>query len=303
MVTLLSIIAFLWLVWWDISHHNITFLLAFSVAQIPLIANLTLISYRSRWISGAEISFLVCLRGNSLAIISALLLPAKLGDLGKPSFFKAISHFPIAKGFSLVFEERIWDIVVLAILTMASIFFIGDISSKTDLINVGIFLVIVAFVGLGALILLPQFATRIPFLSGFEKKYTIFSRKLPHEILVSFLISLLAWVMSILILFFAYNLSGLPEIGLGQILLLFVMSTLGLVVSITPGGIGTYEGIIVAILVSNKVDWEAALAFAIFFRFCCLIIPGIIAAFALMNDGKIFLNGESKKNIKYKEIE
>ena len=166
---MLSIIAFFWVVWWDISHQNISFVLAFSVAQIPLIVNLALISYRSRWISGREIPFLVCLRCNSLVIVSALLLPAKLGDLAKPSFFKAISHFPIAKGFSLVFEERIWDIIVLATLTIASIFFIGDLSSKTDFINAGIFLVIGAFVGLGALILLPQYATRIPFLSGFEK--------------------------------------------------------------------------------------------------------------------------------------
>jgi uncharacterized membrane protein YbhN (UPF0104 family) len=295
-MAILFAVALGWLVWWDISHPDIYFILAFFVAQIPLFINLILVSYRSRLLSNNKISFKAALKGYSMATISALFLPAKLGDLGKPSYFKAICHFPLAKGFVIVLEERIWDIIILAILAITIFFYIGDITNNNSLINTSILLFMAAIFGIAVLIFLPKYSKRIPFFAKFEKKYAVFSKKSPRKIFSIFMISLLAWIMSLLILFFAYKYSGLPDIEFDQILLLFVLSTLGLVVTITPGGIGTYEGIIFALLVNNNIDWESALAFAIFFRVCCLITPGFISVFALMNDGKILIT-RNKKNI------
>lgn len=71
--------------------------------------------------------------------------------------------------------------------------------------------------------------------------------------------------------------------------MVFLAATLGLIVTVTPGGLGTYEAAIIAILAQFDVEWEGALAFAIGTRFCWMAIPLGMGLWALIADGHILL--------------
>lgn len=93
-----------------------------------------------------------------------------------------------------------------------------------------------------------------------------------------------------------YNTSGLPELSLFQVLMVFLVATLGLVVTITPGGLGTYEAATVAVLTQFGVNWEGALAFAIGSRLCWMAIPIALGLVAILNGGDALLQRQSDKS-------
>lgn len=285
-IAVVAIAAIGWLVWWDRTHPQVSFLSGFLAAQIPSAIALVLIAYRSRFLSGNLIPFPVALRGNALAIAGTLLLPARLGDFGKPFYFNALGKHPIPKGLALVVEERIWDFVVLAMLAVGTLLYIGDNANSAALATASRLSVIVAIVGLAVLVFLPKLASHLPILRKIEEKYAVFTGRSWQHMLGALLISMLIWSMSVATLIAAYKYSGLPDLRFDQLIFLFVAATLGLVISVTPGSIGTYEGVIVGVLVSYGVEWDAALAFAIGFRICWLAAPVAVAIIALMSDGK-----------------
>lgn len=290
LIAVLVIAAIGWLVWWDRAHPQVSFLSGFLAAQIPSLLALVLIGYRSRFLTDNLISFPVALRGNALAVAGTLLLPARLGDFGKPFYFNALSKYSIPKGLTLVVEERIWDFVVLAMLTVGTLFYIGDNANSAALAAASRVSAMIAIIGLAILVFLPKFASHLPILRKIEEKYAVFAGRSWQRMLGTLLISMLIWSMSVATLIAAYKYSGLPELRFEQLIFLFVAATLGLVISVTPGSIGTYEGVIVGVLVSYGVKWDAALAFAIGFRICWLAAPIVAAIVALMSDGKTIVN-------------
>lgn len=285
-IAIIAIAAMAWLIWWDRAHPQVSFLSVFFATQIPSAVALVLIAYRSRFLSGNLIPFPVSLRGNALAVVGTLFLPARLGDFGKPFYFNALCQFPVPKGLTLVVEERIWDVVALAILAVVTLLYVGDAAGSAALAAASRILVVISVVGVAVLVLMPKFAARLPILSKIEEKYGIFTGKSWRHTFGALLISMLIWGMSVMMLISAYLYSGLPDLRLDQLMFLFVVATLGLAISVTPGGIGTYEGAIVGVLVSYGVKWDAALAFSIGFRLCWLASPLVVAIAALVSDGK-----------------
>jgi uncharacterized protein (TIRG00374 family) len=147
------------------------------------------------------------------------------------------------------------------------------------------------------LLLLPKLAVQLPFLARIEAKYNFFTPRSKSRLFGTLLVSVLIWIMSFLAMLAAYNFSGLPALTIGQLFLIFILSTFSLIISITPGSIGIYEGSIVGVLVSYGVDWNAALAFAVGFRFCVFILPIIIALATLSSDGERLLKMYKGKSV------
>ncbi len=286
-VALLAAAGIGWLVYWDIENPQVSFISSFFAAQIPSVAVLVLLGWRTRYLSNLFLSFKTAVYGNALAVAGTLFLPARLGDLGKPLYFKALSGFPASKGLVLVIEERIWDFVGLAMLAILTLYLIGEQAESAALLTASYVTMTIAVVGLFCILVLPRLVTHIPFLASLEAKYELFGVKSTKQILTLLVSSLLIWTASLAILIIAYHFTGLPELRFAQLLFLFVASTLGLVISVTPGSIGTYEGAIVAVLVGFDVSWDSALAFAIGFRLTWLALPVALATYAVVADAKL----------------
>lgn len=285
-----------WLIKWDSDNSKVSLLNALFAAQVPSLITFVLIAYRSKFLSRNLVNFSVALRGHGLATVGTLLFPARLSEFGKPLYFKITSEFPISKGVVLVVEERIWDISVLALLSIFTLHLTGDNYDISALAKTSEILAVSAVTCVAFIILLPSLANRIPIISRVEKKYGVLKKQTPWSLFIAFIISIVIWVSSLAILIIAYQFSGLPDLRLDQLLFLFVASTLGLAVSITPGSLGTYEGTIVAVLLSYGVDWDGALAFAIIFRFSWLIVPLIVAVSAIFVDRNILSKYRNWKN-------
>lgn len=283
-----------YLVWWETTHREITFMMAFLAAQVPYALTLLFIAIRCRFLSGNLVPLAVAIRGNGLAIAGTLIFPARLSELLKPFYFNALSPLPVAKGMALVIEERIWDIVALALLAALTLVLSGDAAGNSTLERASIVLAGIGFFGVAGLILIPKLAKRIPILAGIEARYGIFSKRSRWQSAGAFLNSVVIWALSVSFMVTAYSMSGLPQLDLAKLLFLFIASTLGLVISVTPGSLGTFEGVIVAVLAGYGIGWDAALAFAVGYRFCMMAMPVVIAAIALAVDGEAIAKVRSR---------
>lgn len=274
-----------YLAWWDATNPQVSMLTAFVAAQIPSALTVLLIALRTSVLSGRAVALPLALRANSLAISGTAILPARLSELGKPLHFRAICGFPAPRGLALVIEERIWDVVGLGLVIVATLILgtegAGSASLQGAVWTVGI----LATVGLAVLLALPRLARHLPVLGRLDAEHGIFRKRTLAGMLGVLGLSALIWAMSVLILAVAYRFSGLPDLDLGQILILFAISTLGLAISVTPGSLGTYEASIVGTLALYGVDWSAALAFAIGFRMCWMAVPVLLALITLRIDG------------------
>lgn len=285
-----------YLAWWDVTHPEITFFGAFLIAQGPSLAALLAIALRGYSIAQGGIPYPAMLRANGLALSGSIFVPARLSELGKPFYFFAIAGYPRSQGMALVFEERIWDIVAVAALCITTLLLAGDRTDHVGLVAATWTLSGMAMAGFVALFTLPRLAHRLPLLARIEAPLRLLRRHTLRDVAMHLVQSGAIWGFSFSILVVAYTFSGLPHLDLLQLLFLFVASTLGLVVSVTPGGLGTYEGSIVAILTSYGVEWDAALAFAVGFRFCWMGLPLAAGLAALWIDGPILARRRARED-------
>lgn len=275
-----------YLIWWNIQNPQISLLSGFLVSQIPSLFAVIFLAMRSTFLSNKNVPLPVALKGNGMAVLGTVILPARLSELGKPLYFNMMSDFPMPRGMAVIVEERIWDMVALAVLIAFTMWMLEDATQSAALAIGMRSIFVLSVLGLLVIIFLPIVPKVAPFTAPLIHKYKILENWSLQRSLTALTLSLLAWGASLTIMICAYTYSGLPTLTFAQLLFLFVASTLGLVVSFTPGSIGTYEGALAGVLVSYGVDWESALAFAIGFRFCWLAIPFIVAmiAFYTLND-------------------
>jgi len=292
----LALAGLAYLAWWDATHPEITFFRAFLVAQAPSLAALLAIALRGYSIAQGGIPYPAVLRANGLALSGSLVVPARLSELGKPFYFYAIAGYPRTRGMALVVEERVWDFVAVAGLCIVTLVLAGDRTGNAGLVAAAWTMGALAVAGMVVLFALPRLAHRVPLLARFEAQLGMLRRHSLREVALHLVQSGAIWGLSFSILVIAYAFSGLPRLDLLQLLFLFVASTLGLVVSVTPGGLGTYEGSIVAVLASYGVGWDAALAFAVGFRFCWMLLPLAAGLAALWIDGPVLARRRARED-------
>ena len=284
-VVAIAVAGLAYLVWWDLAHPEVTFWRAFLAAQIPSALALVMIAVRTSFLSGWKVSFGAALRGNSLALCGTLLLPARLSEFGKPLHFRAVCDYPVPKGLTLVVEERVWDVVGLGLVILMVLLIAGGRTESAALTSA---IWTIGALGMAGLVLVlgtPRFAQFVPVLARLDEKYAIFQPRHWTVLAGSLSLTALIWALSVLLLAVSYRFSDMPELNLGQILILFTISTLGIAISLTPGSLGTFEGSVVGLLALYGIAWDAALAFAIGFRICWMFLPVLLALVSLRLDG------------------
>ena len=64
-----------------------------------------------------------------------------------------------------------------------------------------------------------------------------------------------------------------------------MVSSLGLVITVTPAGLGTYEAALVAVLGGYDISIQDGIAFAICFRLSWMLLPSLIGLWVVMQEG------------------
>ncbi|OJU37221.1 MAG: hypothetical protein BGN94_19100 [Rhizobiales bacterium 68-8] len=97
-------------------------------------------------------------------------------------------------------------------------------------------------------------------------------------------LSALSWLLSYMIFLAVIGIMGIGGLDAGDILVVFVASTLGLVISVAPGGLGTFEAAAVLALGAFGVPITTAVATALLLRLC-LALPIIAGGAWVLSAG------------------
>lgn len=285
MMVVLTLSALAYLLWWDSQNASVHFLSAFLMTQPLLLGVFALIAWRSRLLSHGQISWPISVRANGLVYLGMWLVPARLSEFLKPFYFKKQTALPYADGLALTVKERVWDVVGFGSICVIGAFVAFDQVLFDDMIIrvSGVFvLAVLSFYGL---YVLPFIIRAIPFLKRFETFARALASDSWRDRLIQFVLSLTLWVGSLGLMVIFYGYSGLPTLSFMQLLVLFLVASLGLAVTVTPAGVGTYEAAIIAVLANYNVPFADALAFAIGFRFSWMAVPTLLGGYALIRDG------------------
>ena len=198
--------------------------------------------------------------------------PGKAGELIRSIFLKRY-HVNYTKSFAIFFSDRFTDLV--AVLLLAAIGIWANEAARP----VAIFLVI-AVITVLFMIRYPQIYTRFtevlaPLLPG-QKLAELLRRSaniIDHcrelfqwpVFLGCITLSALAWTLEAVNLFMIVILLG-AKIGFATILFIYAFSKLVGAISMIPGGLGSTEATLIALLIINNVDETTAISCAIFLR-------------------------------------
>jgi uncharacterized membrane protein YbhN (UPF0104 family) len=75
--------------------------------------------------------------------------------------------------------------------------------------------------------------------------------------------------------------AGHDDLGVKALITIFIASTIGLSLGITPGGWGIVEGISVGLLLLYGLNLGEAISFAVMFRVAVLLLPAALALVSL----------------------
>ena len=235
---------------------------------------------------------------NAIAQLVALLVPSRISELAKPVGLNLVGGLPLSKGLTILAIERIFDAVVLALLAFSALTVLGG-AFRTSIQSTGYVLFGIASVGLASIAVAVIWPTFVKNLAGrlpgqwlrnqAENVVDTVSRLRNRRTgLLAIALTFLSWLAAYLIFLLFFRVLGAVDLTFGQILVVFVASTLGLIVSVAPGGMGTFEGAVAVSLVAFDVPLGMAITLALLLRLC-LVIPVVAAASWFLVSGDLNL--------------
>jgi len=241
------------------------------------------------WIQGPRLSLLAgppataaaAFWANVLSSTVFMITPARISEAVKPIVLTMQTGLPLARGFAAIAVERLLDIGCLAILVGLTL---GSVATEysAEMRGSWVILLVLLLLGFGGISLAssrPKFAESLVRLvptqrlrhAAIEVLEVLSRAGNWRQLRLPLLLSALSWAAS----YANWNilLAAIGGIALspGEVLAVFVIGTLGLVVTVTPGGLGTYEGAIVVALGAFGYPFADALAIAILMRIATIL--------------------------------
>ncbi|WP_299866617.1 lysylphosphatidylglycerol synthase transmembrane domain-containing protein [uncultured Hoeflea sp.] len=278
----------------ETGHALISVLVTFPVAWIGIV----IAGWRVSVLSGSSVTMRNGLAVQSVAQFVSLIIPSRLSEIAKPVGLNLVSNLPFSRGFTILAIERVFDAVFLAGLAFAALAVLTGPQRET-VQSSGIVLAGIAVTGLlviGVILVHPRslwsLADRMPnqWLRVQVEHVAEAISRLASLRTTALVIGLSAasWLAAYLIFALFFFSIGFGELTLGQILVVFIASTLGLIVSVAPGGLGTFEGAIALSLAAFGFPMGTAIAMALLLRLC-LVIPVIAVAGWFLVSGDLSL--------------
>ena len=258
-----------------------------------------LIGWRLAVLAGGDVRIRDGMAVNAIAQLVALLVPSRLSELAKPVGLNLIRQVPLSRGLAILVIERILDAVFLAGLVLAAVAVLSG-PYRQSMQSSGLVLAGLAAVGVlsvGAVLIRPALLTSLA-----DRLPTRWARNQvdhvteavtrltdPWATMVAFGLSAVYWLAAYLIFLVFFHVLDIAELSPAEVLVVFVASTLGLIISVTPGGLGTFEGAIAVALMSFGIPLGTAVAMALLLRLC-LVIPVIAIASWFLISGDLSLS-------------
>jgi uncharacterized protein (TIRG00374 family) len=214
-----------------------------------------------------EVRFGTAFKAIILANGLNVLLPARLSEVLKATYVNEKTGHSVSKALSAVVLERIGDIIILLLLAFACV---GSVLFRVDVLYVCVLGAVIVgslglLVGTEKTILSLASRVRFPTLSKFLHQFISHaaSSLKSRSFYVGQMYGVIAWTFSFLLITLLVSLAGSIKIGLSQSVLLFTATTVGLLIPLLPGGIGTYEAAAIYVLRGFGYGLEEALVLAL----------------------------------------
>ncbi len=255
---------------------------------------------RLRYLTGPGFSVLDGAKASALGLGLNNIFPAKLGEVAKAVYVSRKSGFSSAKGLGLVFWERFFDINLVFCLAVLSL----GVSGQGLPIWPGIAAILAGWICVGALAARPEWTgVLLRFLPGERLRLFVsdFARQLHERTGLGFFVALGLLTLLVWGLYFLTFLLGLTwlaglELTLSQLVVAFVISSLGMAVPSSPGGVGVYEAALIFALGLYGVDKEEALAAGLVLHMTQFIPTTVIGCLVMS------LSGIDPKQLRTEEI-
>lgn len=271
---------------------------------MPVLCNvafLVLAAWRMQILSLRSLPFRSAV--NSIALVAVLLIafPSRLSDLIKPVYLNMRAGLPVAQGFSVLFFERALDVLmVLGILGIVA-FGLGTAQAGAQLQTVAIITVALA-AGVAIAAFAPGVLHRLIGWLPFERLRSVTTQVLSAiqttstggRLGAGAVLSVLVWLSAYLI-FYSYLAALDPSQEAGQItamaaLVVFAAGTIGLIATVTPGGVGTYEFAIALALSGYGIPIAEGLVHGLVLR-GIVLLPNLVIVVQMLIFDRFSLRG------------
>jgi len=209
-----------------------------------------------------------------LAGLTMAITPGKFGEALKAHLLKKEGNYPYAMGLSIVFVERLMDLIAVVFLVTLGL---NVVPFTKNVVLVGILvclLLILLFVQPTFFRIMASVLRRVPWIANrstklLEMQGNIQRLMTPRYLLLAFPISCIAWFSECLILYFTlyvcdFNISWL------QATFAYAASALAGALSVIPGGLVVTEFSMTGLLFLCGLDRAQAVFVTFIVRFCTL---------------------------------
>jgi uncharacterized protein (TIRG00374 family) len=273
-IKLIVLASFIALAFWkmDISSMfgflNVRIVLYIVLLQpLAFLCALALAKRYSVLLQNPEVEFRVVFKAIILSNGLNVILPARLSEVLKATYINEKTGYSVSKAFSAVVLERIGDVMILILLVLASI---GTVLIQVNVLYISLLALFIVG-ALGALVVSEKAILRLAdsirfhFISRILKQFVTHaaSSLRTRSFYLGQLFGVLSWMCSFILVVLLVFLIGSIKLGLSQIVILFTATTVGLLIPLLPGGIGTYEAAGIYVLQKFGYGFDEALVLSL----------------------------------------
>lgn len=260
--------------WWFLDAP-LSALWALMLTQPLAFLALVLPGIRLARLAGPKVAVVDGFGAVCVSVLLFKLLPSRLSEGAKPLVLYLTANCPLARGVAAVVLERFLDIACVALfLALALLLRTPEGTAMTSAL-----MAFLALIFLGGLVLvlvvrkpdmIAAIMNRLPFkaLRNMAGELIASTCLIAQEtsFAAALALSLATWMSAFAIFQVYFMMAGSVPLSFDQVLTVYLLSTLGLAVAVTPGGLGTYEAAITAGLALYGYPFDEALLSAVILR-------------------------------------
>ena len=270
----------------DVAKLDFSKLSIFTMIQTAFILFIGQMILSIRFMKIIDLSFKPAYETIVISNALNIFLPAKLAEILKAVYLKKFYNYDYNKGLSSVFIERFFDVIMLFFIVLGwGYFYFTDELIKNSIMILSLF-VIAVILFFNSLIIekfIPSF-----FLNFYLNTKSEFKKS--HILII--------WSGLLWLIYVSSYWSFFNFLNFYQILELFIFSTIALSLPLAPGGIGTFEGVIVFYLSNYGINKEEAFIFASIYHLLIFLVDFLMFYVLIIRDKKFSSIKNLMKEIK-----
>lgn len=232
--------------------------------------------------------------------------PGKIAEPVKSVILKSVKKISVSSSLPTILWERVLDIVVLVGFSAFMVNFISAGSGVAYIASASI--IVFLAVALATLTVLKSrkfgtmifsVAKKLPFLGGISEKFidTFYDFRIAGgKIVSSFFVTSIVWFLEGFVLYFSFLSLGIEMDPLFSSGLIAVSVLVG-VASSLPGGLGSFETVMIFIITGRGIEGSLATAGVLLYRFLSFGLSSIIGGISF-----VYLSGKFDLSVLSKQV-